>query len=132
MRRAVVGLVACVGVALGACAREAARPPEGQPAAAAPAEAKRVPPPPDSPLAKIKEGMGMKEVTDLLGAPTDQNQYVSGKAFIPFYFGDDVTRVEWHYKGKGRVIFSGGGAFGQQGGRVQWVEYDPAESGYRR
>ena len=49
----------------------------------------------------------MAEVTDLIGPPTDTNHYVTGKAFIPYYFGDDTTRTECHYKGIGRVIFSG-------------------------
>jgi hypothetical protein len=119
-----------------ACAERASRPAESAQAAPPKSEAaeasKPPPPPPSSPLSKIKEGMGMKEVADILGQPTDQGQYVTGKAFIPWYFGDDVTRMQWHYKGIGRVIFSGGGAWGQQGGQVQWVEYDPNESGYRR
>ena len=140
MKRPYVTLIvaSCVLMSVSACAGRAARQteaaPEAQPKArpANEAAAKPVPPPPSSPLAKVKEGMGMKEVSDLLGQPTDQNQYATGKAFIPWYFGDDVSRIEWHYKGIGRVVFTGGGAWGQQGGRVQWVEYDPSESGYRR
>lgn len=73
----------------------------------------------------------MKEVTDLIGPPTDSNRYITGKAFIPYYFGDDRARVEWHYKGIGRITFSAGGAFGQRAS-VQWVEYDPNEIGYVR
>lgn len=117
---------------LGACAGRSSRPVEAAAPAPAPTEeTKRVPPPPDSPLAKVREGMTMGQVAEILGQPSDQNQYVTGKAFIPWYFGDDATRVEWHYKGVGRVIFTGGGAFGQRGGEVQWVEHDPDESGYR-
>jgi hypothetical protein len=96
-----------------------------------PDAASRVPVPANSPLAKVKAGMGLPEVTDLIGPPTDMIHYVTGKAFIPYYFGDDRTRLECHYKGIGRVIFSGGGAFGQRGS-VQWVEYDPKEPGYVR
>jgi hypothetical protein len=118
---------------LAACSGRASRPADGERAAPAPAaEAKRVPPPAGSPLAKVKEGMGMREVSDLLGQPSDQHSYVTGKAWIPYYYGDDMARIQWHYKGMGRVIFSGGGPYGQEGGKVQWVEYDPAESGYRR
>jgi hypothetical protein len=75
--------------------------------------------------------MGAAEVTDLIGAPTDRHHYITGKSFIPYYFGDDRTREEWHYKGIGRIIFSGGGPFGQRGS-VQWVEHDPKEPGYVR
>ena len=116
------------------CAERAARP---APAAqekreAAPEADAPTPPPAGSPLAKITKGMAMSDVATLLGQPTDQNQYVTGKAFIPWYFGDDVSRIEWHYKGLGRVVFTGGGAWGQRGGAVEWVDYDPKETGYRK
>jgi hypothetical protein len=119
------------------CAERASRPAttEGTATArgAAPAANAGKPlPPADSPLAKITTGMGMGDVASILGQPTDQHQYATGKAFIPYYYGDDVTRMQWHYKGVGRVIFTGGGAFGQGGGKVEWVEYDPQETGYRR
>ncbi len=125
-------LGACA-LAVAGCAERAARPAE--PAAQAKQEAAAdapTPPPANSPLAKVTKGMGMSDVSQLLGQPTDQNQYVTGKAFIPFYFGDDVSRIEWHYKGLGRVVFTGGGAFGQRGGVVEWVDYDPKETGYRK
>lgn len=72
----------------------------------------------------------MKEVADLIGQPTDTNAHVTGKAFIPFYYGSDSTEVEAHYKGMGRIVYSGGGLGG--GPRVISVEYDPNESGYSR
>jgi glucose/arabinose dehydrogenase len=132
MRGTVVALV-LISIALAACAEHAARS-ERQASAPAPAETKATPvaPPAGSPLAKVQKGMRMGQVAEILGQPTDQNQYITGKAFIPFYYGGDVTRLEWHYKGLGRVVFTGGGAFGQGGGEVEWVEYDPQESGYRR
>ena len=128
----VVGMCA---LALGGCAERSARRSEER--TAPPPEAAKeadqpTPPPPGSPLAKITKGMVMSDVSKILGQPTDQNQYVTGKAFIPWYFGNDVTRVEWHYKGLGRVVFTGGGAYGQGGGEVEWVDYDPSESGYRK
>jgi hypothetical protein len=86
--------------------------------------------PPNSPLSKIKEGMGMREVADILGQPNDQEGYMTGKAFIPFYFGSDVSRLVHYYKGLGQIYFSGGGAFGG-GGRVTEIVYDPTEDGYR-
>jgi hypothetical protein len=132
MRSSVIAMLV-LSVSLAACAERAAQP-DRQATAPAAAESKAapVPPPPDSPLAKVHKGMRMGQVAEILGQPTDQNQYVTGKAFIPWYYGDDVSRVEWHYKGVGRVYFTGGGAFGQGGGEVEWVEYDPQESGYRR
>src|SRR5438874_12253227 len=46
----------------------------------------------NSTFTKLELGMGMKQVMDLIGPPTDQGAYVTGKAFIPFYFGSDRYR----------------------------------------
>jgi hypothetical protein len=87
--------------------------------------------PADSPLAKVKVGMTMQQVSEILGMPTNQVKYATGKAWIPYYFGDDTSRLEWSYKGIGRVIFTGGNVFGGGGGAVQRVDYDPSETGVR-
>jgi outer membrane protein assembly factor BamE (lipoprotein component of BamABCDE complex) len=87
--------------------------------------------PADSPLSKIKVGMTAQEVSNILGMPTNQVSYASGKAFIPFYYGDDARRTEWSYKGMGRVVFAGGNIFGGGGGRVNRIDYDPSETGVR-
>jgi hypothetical protein len=87
--------------------------------------------PADSPLAKIKIGMSAQEVSNILGMPTNQVSYATGKAFIPWYFGDDARRTEWSYKGLGRVVFSGGNVFGGGGGQVERIDYDPNETGVR-
>lgn len=79
--------------------------------------------PPDCPLAKIKEGMGDQEVIDILGRPKDQEGYATGKQWIPFYFGPDTHRQVFFYKGLGQIHFSAG--------RVVYIQYDPAEDGYR-
>lgn len=90
----------------------------------------KVPIPPDCPLAKIKEGMGTRQVMDILGSPTDQEAYMTGKVFIPFYFGSDSSRIVFYYKKLGKIYFTGGGPFGG-GGRVIEIMYDPTEDGYR-
>ena len=87
--------------------------------------------PADSPLTKIREGMSKGEMIYLLGQPTDQETTVTGKAFIPFYFGGDTTVTRMHYQGLGRVYVSGGAAFGG-GEKVLKIEYDPQEPGFRR
>lgn len=127
MRR--LGMLVLAGV-LAACARGGAEP-ERAPAPAQAAGPKYTPPPADSPLAKIREGMTEQEVTALLGQPTDQNAYVTGKAFIPWYYGRDRHRVAYFYKGQGRVVFAGAGGFGATS-RVSRVEYDPNEPGRAR
>ncbi len=87
------------------------------------ATAPKLPIPPDSPLAKVKEGMGMQQVTDILGPPKDQEVYATGKMWIPFYFGSDTHRYVLYYKGLGQIHFSAQ--------RVMEIIYDPTEDGYR-
>lgn len=64
------------------------------------------------------------------GEQPDQNAYITGKAFIPFYFGPDRHRMTYFYKGVGRVVFSGGGF--SMNATVSRVEYDPGEPGHAR
>lgn len=85
-------------------------------------------PPADSPLAKVKAGMRPREVEAILGPPDDENAYITGKAFIPYYYGRDRARQAYFYKGVGRVVFQGSGGFGQNYS-VRFVDYDPAEDG---
>ena len=132
MRGTIVVLAACAVTTLGCAgrrgeARDERERPAPPPAAAAPA----APVPSGSPLAKIQMGMSMNEVSDLLGPPTDTHSSLTGKAFIPYYYGDDQAHVEWYYKGVGRVLFSAGGGWGGHAG-VMRVEHDPNETGYYR
>ncbi len=62
--------------------------------------------PPGSALAKVQLGMNDAEVRKVLGDPDNSNAYMTGKAWIPFYYGPDTHRTDWMYKGKGRVVFS--------------------------
>ena len=86
---------------------------------------------PGSKFGLLKVGMGMKQVTDLVGQPTDQGTYITGKAFIPFYFGSDRYRYELVYKGWGRLIFAGGSMGNLGGGNLFWVINSASEPGYR-
>jgi hypothetical protein len=101
-------------------------------AAAAPAVAKGVPAPASSPLAKVQIGMNKRQVREVLGSPTDENSYSTGKAWIPFYFGTDARRTSYYYKGLGRVVFADGNVFGGGAPEVVRVDYDPSESGSAR
>ena len=73
--------------------------------------------------------MSAKHVVDLIGAPTDQAVYMTGKAFIPFYFGTDAARMEYRYKGQGVITFTGAGMF-HRVYTVYRVLYNRHESGY--
>jgi len=124
-------VVATCGLAmiLGACATQTSQSGGG---AEAPAVAKGVPAPPSSPLSKIQLGMNKHQVKEVMGAPTDENSYSTGKVWIPFYFGNDARRSSWYYKGMGRVVFADGNAFGGGTPEVVRVDYDPSESGVAR
>lgn len=84
----------------------------------------------NSRLAKLKIGMSQQQATDVAGQPTDQGAYVTGKAFIPFYFGSDRSRWEMVYKGQGRLIFSNQSGFGS-GYYLTWIIHNANEGGYR-
>jgi hypothetical protein len=88
-------------------------------------------PAPNSRFPQLKIGMGMREVVDIVGPPTDQGAYITGKAFIPFYFGSDRSRFELIYKGQGRLIFAGGSIGNYSGGNLVWIINSATESGYR-
>lgn len=85
---------------------------------------------PGSKFSKIKVGMPMKQVYDLIGDPTDTKSYVTGKAFIPFYFGSDAARFEALYKGWGRLVFTGANAFGGRSYKLYQIIHDKNEDGY--
>ncbi|NEX20409.1 hypothetical protein G3480_08820 [Thiorhodococcus mannitoliphagus] len=80
---------------------------------------------------RLKIGMPMKQVTDLIGEPSDQGAYMTGKAWIPFYFGSDRYRHELVYKNQGRLIFAGGAIGDFSSGHLTWIIYNPREPAYR-
>jgi hypothetical protein len=75
--------------------------------------------------------MSMNEVAALIGQPTDRGAYVTGKAWIPFYYGSDRHRLEYVYKNQGRLIFAGGSMNDWSGGNLIWIIHNPNEPGYR-
>jgi hypothetical protein len=87
--------------------------------------------PPGSRFTQLQIGMGMRQVIDIVGPPTDQGAYITGKSFIPFYFGSDRSRFELIYRGQGRLIFAGGSIGNYSGGNLIWIINSAAETGYR-
>ena len=88
-------------------------------------------PAPNSKFTKLQIGMSMRQVTDLVGQPTDSGAYMTGKAWIPFYFGSDRHRFEMVYKNQGRLIFAGGSLGDYTGGNLIWIIHNAKEGGYR-
>ena len=71
--------------------------------------------PAGSKWAQLQIGMHQSEVERILGVTSNIRGYVTGKAFIPFYFGSDSHRYEAVYAGQGSVAYTGGGVGGGQG-----------------
>jgi hypothetical protein len=108
-------------------AKSEAAPAKSEPAkpAAAPKGATA---PASSKLSKVTNNMSPEQVQEIMGAPSGQASYPSAKTFNPYNFGGDSgNRVEYKYKGQGRVVFS----VPRYGGnmKVVRVDYDPNEDG---
>jgi hypothetical protein len=87
-------------------------------------------PAPDSKFSKLLIGMDLNEVQKILGRfPDETHSFESGKRWIPFYFGNDVRRLQMLYKGEGCLVFTGGGAFAAGGDLIQ-IQVDPAGTCY--
>ena len=95
-----------------------------------PKDAIPTPIPSSSKFSKISLGWSEQRVHDTIGKPTDSRKYITGKSFIPYYFGSDAARKEDLYKGEGRIIYAGGAGLANQGFTVHKIIYDPSESGY--
>jgi hypothetical protein len=89
-------------------------------------------PVPGSKFNQLKIGMSSGQVMGIMGQPTDQGAHITGKAFIPFYFGSDRYRYEVVYKGVGRLLFAGGAGWGWDGSQhLIWIIHSAAETGVR-
>jgi hypothetical protein len=88
-------------------------------------------PAPNSKFTQLKIGMPMRQVVDIAGPPSDQGSYMTGKAWIPFYYGSDRNRSEMIYEGQGRLIFAGGSLGDFSGGNLVWIIHSATERGYR-
>jgi hypothetical protein len=73
--------------------------------------------------------MPMKQVFDVIGVPTDTSAHITGKAFIPFYFGPDIARSEAFYRGEGQLTFIRT-SMGSSTLLLHDIHVNPAESGY--
>ena len=89
-------------------------------------------PAPGSKFTQLKIGMSTQQVISLIGQPNDAGSHVTGKAFIPFYFGSDRARHEMVYKGQGRLLFAmGAGMFGGGQMNLIWIIHSANEGDTR-
>lgn len=87
-------------------------------------------PAPGSKFAQLEIGMSRAQVQSIVGAPTDEGAYMTGKAWIPWYFGSDRYRHEFAYKGQGRLVFAGSGGF-DTNAHLVWIIHNRNDSGFR-
>lgn len=118
-------LLAALVLAASACASGGSADARASSAEGAP---RGVAPPAGHPLARVDEGMTPSQVREIMGAPTSEQTYQTGKAWIPFYYGSDTHRTDWKYAGQGRVVFGHNRWSGAT--KVIRVDYDPDEDGH--
>jgi hypothetical protein len=73
--------------------------------------------------------MPMRQVTDLIGQPTDTDSHITGKVFIPFYFGGDTTQLQAFYRNEGYLVYTGA-HFAGAPNRLVEIHVNPSEGGY--
>ncbi len=134
--RTVIALIAAVALTTVGCAKKnpppaaaSSTPPAKSAApakaAAPPAASSSAPVPKGHAFGKITKGMPDHEVAKLLGQPSDRRDYITGKQFIPWYYGKDTGRSDWFYKGKGHITF----VRNRYSGSLTVIEvfYDPSQ-----
>ncbi len=88
-------------------------------------------PVPGSKFTQLKIGMSATQAISIVGNPTDQGAYMTGKAWIPFYFGSDKYRYEVTYKGLGRLIFASSPGYALGETHLIWIIHSANETGQR-
>ncbi|MCD9029007.1 hypothetical protein LDO26_12435 [Luteimonas sp. BDR2-5] len=85
-----------------------------------------------SKFAQLQIGMSMQDVQEILDRTPDRfHSYESGKRWIPFYFGNDATRLQALFRGEGCLIFTGGNVWGGGGSELIRIEVDPSGDCYQ-
>ena len=88
--------------------------------------------PEGSKFAALEIGMSMQDVQELMDrAPDRFHTYESGKRWIPFYFGNDATRLQALFREEGCLIFTGGNVWGGGGSELIQIEIDPTGACYQ-
>ncbi|MGE0099553.1 MAG: hypothetical protein AB7S86_14515 [Hydrogenophaga sp.] len=87
---------------------------------------------PKSKFAKLRIGMSMGEVQDIMDrAPDRTHSHETGKRWIPFYFGSDARRMQVLYKDEGCLAFTGGNIWGAAGGELVQIHNDTSGACYQ-
>ncbi len=84
---------------------------------------------PGSKFSRVRIGMGSTEAESIIGKPNDTAGHITGKAFIPFYFGGDTSEVEAFYKGEGQLTYAHQ-SIGSTNLVLVRIIVDPSERGF--
>lgn len=84
-----------------------------------------------SKFTRVKIGMRQAEVERLIGEPDDTESHITGKQFIPFFFGGDTHRQEAFYKDEGILTYSPQHMGGEPNTLIRIIA-DPTETGVAR
>lgn len=140
VRSLLLAPLACALALTSGCGHRAPKAEAANAPAAKPAQGERVQhdgkagevrgtPAPDSKFNQLRMGMSMKEVKKLIGTPTDEHSYITGKGFL-WSIGSDTYRQEYLYKGLGRLTFASNGGFSTESHLIRII-HDANEKGTR-
>ncbi len=87
-------------------------------------------PAPGSKFTKLQIGMNSMVAMSIVGQPDSDGAHLTGKVFIPFFYGSDRFRYEAVYKGMGRLIFAGSAGF-DSNSHLIWIIHNMNETGAR-
>lgn len=84
----------------------------------------------DAKFNSLEIGMSYRQVLNLIGPPTDEYSHITGKAWIPFYFGSGRHEHKLLYKGQGRLVLAGDAGFAMgSNAYLIGIEFNPDETG---
>lgn len=104
-----ITFITLLTIATGAALAQDAEKKAEAPAAASAAPAAPVivgNPPADHPFGKLKIGMTYDDAIAIVGKPSSESSWCTGKQHIPFYFGNDKGRAQAIFKGMGKLEFN--------------------------
>lgn len=104
-----ITFITLLAIATGAALAQDAEKKAEAPAAAGTAPAAPVivgNPPADHPFGKLKIGMTYDDAIAIVGKPSSESSWCTGKQHIPFYFGNDKGRAQAIFKGMGKLEFN--------------------------
>ena len=77
---------------------------------------------------RLQIGMERSEVVRIAGRPTSEFSHITGKAFIPYFYGSGGAEIKMAYSGLGRLILSKSARYSGNYHLIA-IEHNAAEKG---